>query len=521
MLTLENKKTIYRLIKSQLHFGVIAMNDVAQLLTDHRVTASSYGYSKLKQLLQDVPEFIDILGSGDQRNPIRFKEWDEKKEQPKAPAREPLIAMPKAAPKAVVEPSLTPESLLEVTRLEPQVMAVLEDKAAKSPRALPAFLEASYQQALATKRIEITQDRIRFPMAITGKKDTPLIVTFKRVPSDAEGRYLSFQYVDDSGLPLQLIQLNGSQNPARALERFAFLGRWEDFLITLAGIAKREDWNFCDYYPPNNYILKKYIQYTFFRLLYENKVEISADGRLAAFNTGLVNEQFEDIYACFVPNNGGSSPWLFKEFVIAGQRGLGKELVEYFSPLPQPATYFTRKEDLLYDLDKKLHCDDEHIIIENIDRFHIEFLKNQFRDVPEAMEILKQIRGHAPIDERRPHYDALIALFHEQPALYARLKNRLDEAIQLAFKQVRWNYKSAVPSYYPSRNTMNLMLPLNLTSPEYVDNVLVCELTSAGNYQGQTILTLEQAYIDARLVCSPQANWLSTSSIVGCYLQDD
>lgn len=518
MLTLDDKKAIYTLIKDHYPFSVLAMNDVAQLLTDHDITASRYGYSKLKQLLQDAPEFIDILGTGDQRNPVRFKAWDEKPHSKPAPAPKALHS--RVTPPSV-EPSLTPESLLPVARLEPQVMDVLQDKAAKAPRALPALLEASYQQALATHRIEISQDRIRFPMAVNGKLDTPLIVTFKRVKSDYEGRYLSFQYVDDSGLPLQLIQLNGSQNPARALERFAFLGRWEDFLNNLAAIAKREDWNFCDYYPPNNYILKKYIQYTFFRLLYEDKVEVSADGRFAAFNTGLVNQHYDDIYACFVPNNGGASPWLFKEFVIAGQRGLGKELVEYFNPLPQPATYFTRKEDLLYDLDKELHCDDEHIIIENIERFPIDFLKSQLRDVPEAMTILKRIRGHAASESNREPYRDLVALLNRETALYDRLKNRLDEAIQLAFKQVRWNYKSAVPSYYPSRNTMNLMLPLNLTSPEDVDNVLVCELTSSGNYQGQTILTLEQAYIDARLVCSPQANWLSTSSIVGCYLPED
>ena len=85
--------------------------------------------------------------------------------------------------------------------------------------------------------------------------------------------------------------------------------------------------------------------------------------------------------------------------------------------------------------------------------------------------------------------------------LYNRLKNRLDDAVLLSRKEVRWNYHTAIPSYYPSRNTMNFMLPLHLSSDDAVDIVLVVELTPAGNYQGQTILTCDQAYIDARLVC--------------------
>ena len=55
---------------------------------------------------------------------------------------------------------------------------------------------------------------------------------------------------------------------------------------------------------------------------------------------------------------------------------------------------------------------------------------------------------------------------------------------------------------------MNFMLPLHLSSDDAVDIVLVVELTPAGNYQGQTILTCDQAYIDARLVCSLKSHWL-------------
>ena len=106
-------------------------------------------------------------------------------------------------------------------------------------------------------------------------------------------------------------------------------------------------------------------------------------------------------------------------------------------------------------------------------------------------------------------FEKIRTLLEEDMLLYNRLKNRLDDAVLLSRKEVRWNFHTAIPSYYPSRNTMNFMLPLHLTSDDDVDNVLVVELTPAGNYQGQTILTRDQAYIDARLVCSLKNHWLS------------
>ena len=35
----------------------------------------------------------------------------------------------------------------------------------------------------------------------------------------------------------------------------------------------------------------------------------------------------------------------------------------------------------------------------------------------------------------------------------------------------------------------------------------------SGNYQGQTILTLPQAYLDARLVCRPDSDWLRVDTV--------
>ena len=42
---------------------------------------------------------------------------------------------------------------------------------------------------------------------------------------------------------------------------------------------------------------------------------------------------------------------------------------------------------------------------------------------------------------------------------------------------------------------------------------LVVERLPNGNYQGQTILTLQMAYLDARQICRPNSEWLTVDHI--------
>ncbi|MBP3370930.1 MAG: DUF3825 domain-containing protein, partial [Clostridia bacterium] len=207
---------------------------------------------------------------------------------------------------------------------------------------------------------------------------------------------------------------------------------------------------------------------------------------------------------------GNSSKWRFLEFCTKGRRGMGKRLVDTFNPLPQPASYFERKEDLLYDLEKELHTDYEHILIDNVRRLPVDFLLEECHGVSDAMDCLHDIQTG---DEktREAAYNDLADIIEEQPRLFNRLRNRLSDAIELAQKQVRWNFKTAIPCFFPTRNVMSLMLPLALCEDGKADVALVVELTRSGSYQGQTILTLQQAYIDGRLLCRPDSDWLNTS----------
>ncbi len=319
----------------------------------------------------------------------------------------------------------------------------------------------------------------------------------------------------DGKLPwaLNYVGLN-NEKPGKALEKFAYLGPWKLFLQQLKDKALPEIWDFKG--SKSNYtILKNYIQYTFYHLKLEDKICISDDFKLAAFNTGLVDDHYEDIYACFVPNDDRYEiKWRFECFCTATSKGMGKQLVNKFNPLPQPASYFSRKEDLLFDLEKELIPATEHIIYDNISRLPVEFLRQQLYDCPPAVEILDSIEKEKNYARKIALYDPLLEMLEENSRLHNRINYRIKEAIDLARKKVRWNYKTALPCYFPTRNVMSLMLPLALVDDSRADVALVVELTPSGNYQGQTILTLQQAYIDSRLICRPNSEWLNTDDIV-------
>ena len=322
------------------------------------------------------------------------------------------------------------------------------------------------------------------------------------------------------------IRRNRRYAPARVFERFAYLGHWKDFLKSLAAIALPEPWDFngdADAAPRRYTILSNYIRYTFYRLTLEDKIGYSSDETFCAFNTGLVDTHYDDIYACFERNEKTEAfqPWSFTSFCTAGTGRYGKQLVRELNPLPQPASYLSRKEDLLFDLDRQIVCDIEHIVIDNIHRLPLEFLRDELASSKECMAVLADIESAPDAEAEAGAYDGLRTIISTKSRLFSRLSNSVNAAIDIARRQVRWNYKTAVPAYYPRTNNMNLLLPLNLTEDNIPDVALVVELQKSGNYQGQTIITMVQAYRDARLVCRPYIDWLSPATIVDEMDDDD
>ena len=374
-------------------------------------------------------------------------------------------------------------------------------------------ISEDYDRARAEGSVRIHDTKLIFPVRYLKEDGTRIELTLK--PSTYEGKKWFLYYVDT--VPHDR---NAHFNdPGRQLESFAFLGSWSNFLTELAAKAVDEEWDFSSAPIKNHQILMQYIKYTFSRLMREKKVCISQDRQFAAFNTGLADNHYDDIYACFLPNDPDSgTEWKFIGFCTAASGGLGKQLVNYFNPLPLPPSYFKRNEDLFFDHTKQLHTDFEHIIIDNIKRLPLQFLYDQFFDNAEARQLVEDIRACGHDREERERRDEMFArlknIIRDNSRLFMRIQNRLKDSIELARKRVRWNYKTAVPSYFPKRDSMSLMLPLALQDESRPDVALVVELTRSGSYQGQTILTLPQAYIDARLMCRITGDWLTPSQVV-------
>lgn len=88
------------------------------------------------------------------------------------------------------------------------------------------------------------------------------------------------------------------------------------------------------------------------------------------------------------------------------------------------------------------------------------------------------------------------------------LKGVIDTAIQ----KVIANYKLAVPHYY--QNKIQLLVPLYFTKEDNKPDVaLVLDLMKNGYYQATTCLTMDMAYMDARLITKPESDWLCAEHI--------
>ncbi len=521
----EDKNKIYRLLTE--NFPVeqpLHMATVSKFLTDHGVDRMKYGFYKMKDYLAQMPflRLQDIVLGGVPQVMITIKDTEKKNSFPAESYQRSFVRNDNNFDSDFSRNRIYSQDnfmfpsgrLSDFCNLPTKPMSILErfleDGGKKTDYfAMVSDLNADFEVARENKTVRIFDSKMIFPVRYLKKDGTHVELTLK--PSAYEGKEWFLYFVDTQVRDKNLRFIN----PGKQLENFAFLGSWSNFLSELASKAVPEEWDFKVSQNGHYSILIQYIKYTFSRLMREKKVCISNDRQFAAFNTGLADNHYDDIYACFVPNDPFcDTEWKFSGFCTAASGGLGKQLVNYFNPLPAPPTYFSKNEDLFFDHTKQLHTDFEHIIIDNIKRLPNRFLYDQFFDNAQAREIVDKIRlKSGDRISQNELYEKLKQIIVDNSRLFLRIQNRLKDAIELARKRVRWNYKTAVPSYFPKRDTMSLMLPLALIDELKPDVALVVELTDSGCYQGQTILTLPQAYIDARLVCRLTGDWLEPSGI--------
>lgn len=265
-----------------------------------------------------------------------------------------------------------------------------------------------------------------------------------------------------------------NQNPRKIFAHFPWRSEigetWETPFRKLAEKAKSEDWDFHrpEFKKPGADfpIIASYLNYAFVRLQQQDKIKYSSDNSKACINTGLQTPEGKDIFATFYRNNSAADK-AQPDWTLFGYFDAYSDKVRDFEPLPDIATYIDDPGELVFDHRFELEVDYKHILTENRERLP---------DVLQSNSVLA--------------------------------RNAVEGAIRQLKERLKRNYKLAVPHWYDER--VQLLLPLSITDDNTADVALVAEKdTPRKKYMVRTILTMDMAYLDARIICAPDRQWLN------------
>ena len=373
-----------------------------------------------------------------------------------------------------------------------------------------------------------------FPLRFLHEDGSPVEVTIKHTTKTPGGKSWAVALVDGDdgtgssheaagleGLPTAdegaWSDLSGSTHraggadPVRELASFAQIGSWDATLGTLATMAAPERWN----YPGEGVgkasrygILREYLAVTFHRIMAEGKLRTADDGSLAAFDTGLLTPFAERIYAVLTPLKG-AIPWKLG-FAVAGSGDLGMRLAASFDPLPEPARYLSRLEDVVPQQGKLLIIDTSSLLSSQLGRFPRSFISESLGDSRQTEGLLEEYTAAVEDGPLGPEkLTALARSIKAEPGLYRRMGRTIQDAVELALRRAQASYRIAAPVYDPADDSTKLLVPLCLVDDRRVDCAAVLALMPSGAYQVSAVISLERAYACARVVSSEMPGWLS------------
>lgn len=283
---------------------------------------------------------------------------------------------------------------------------------------------------------------------------------------------------------------------------FDTLEEMNNLLSKLAEEALYENWTFSNYQSRVNHpILKNYLENTYFQLVHQGKVFINQKEEKMLFNTGLIDTAFNELFlVCdIVPRSAKDG--LFRQEYSSPEiyKTSSRVFCNYSrnSPLPV-ATFYENPGDLLFnwEIAQKpggINIADEHIFRDNMSR-----INNGLRD------------------------PALHFNF-DNPHDVARCRQMFEGALKASLELSKRNYKFVAPQFWPSTGKLQFLMPIYLEGVQEIRNqnrrevlpptvALSMELVH-GQYIGTTILTLDMAYQNARLIARPDGFWLDATKI--------
>lgn len=448
---------------------------------------------------------------------------------------------PVAAPKAVTSSPHAdlPRSFSDDVSIKPALLGLLTS-ILPFDADLMAVLDEDWRVARATGTTAGSRNLVTFPLRYLQEDGSePVRVTIRRTarPGDARRWHLTLVDGDDGtgqaheaagieGLPeaeggywcdLSPRPAAGTErpDPIRDLAQLMEIGTWNQALGTLATAAAPERWN----YPGEGVgkasrygILREYLSATLARARAEGRLATSADGSLAAFDTGLMTPMDEELYAVLSPT-GTDIPWHLDGFATAGAGELGSRLVASLSELPARATYLASVDDVALRDGALTVADYRSLLGDGLARLPQGFLSAQLDGTDAAHELDGLSRATTP-QGRRDALRRLSRAITGEPGRYRRICRAIDDAIDLAQRRARQSYRLVAPAYDAARDRMVLLLPLALVDDARTDCALVLELMPSGAYQAARVTTLAHAYAAARVVSREMPGWLSPEDVL-------
>ena len=263
------------------------------------------------------------------------------------------------------------------------------------------------------------------------------------------------------------------------LFEFAYVPNWFDHLGTLAEVAMPESWRFTHpVFPLMNTdtpILERYIKYVFRKQVIDfNNFPYEADtecrdrtfyirNEKACFNTGLFTKNYKSIYGCFSCNKriDALQDWYFRGFFDDASSDL-----KYVQSLPDKPGFPLPITGMTYFPPWDIRVNVNHILCD-----------------PENFARL-------PVEVQRAKNLSLL----------------LETAVELARRKASFEPGIVVPQGYQGQ--VQFLLPMCLLDTEHTD-IAMTLAPMEGYYLGHTCLTLEMAYMNARLIGRPVVPWLT------------
>jgi len=269
-------------------------------------------------------------------------------------------------------------------------------------------------------------------------------------------------------------------SPSNRLFSFAYVS--QDAFKQLASRAEQEDWSIRTYETDTHVtpLLKNYLTQVYGRAEDTGCITYNSDRTRCAFNTGLFDrETGEDIIAFFRPNNRAAADqqWLLEKFCALSDVDLQQLLQQ-----PPVVTFYTKPSDIYFDPTREIRCGIAHIADDRRERLPTDW----------------QSLGDSEI------------------------VNRIQDSLSVARRRALRDYKVAVPTYYPETQSINWLLPAyNQRESTASASLLVTQdREDADAYAAVTVLTVQMAYSNARLLTRPGAEWLLTAVGATCDARD-